>query len=684
MPTDLQTLLRYATLPDLTPELEDQRLTQIGRDVVRWTTIDDASRADWLERSQRAMDLALQVVEPKTFPWEGAAAIKYPLITVAALQFHARAYPAVVQGNKVVKGQVTGRDPQGQKAAQAERISQFMNYQLLEEMEEWDEQTDRLLLALPVEGCEFKKTFFDPALGRPVSEWIRPLDLIVHYRTKSLETCPRVTHRLWLHPQEIMERQLSGTWRDVGLNIGVTETEEEELQEFYEQHCLLDLDGDGYKEPYCVTVHKTSETVVRVKASYYPEGIWTRVGSDVLRLTEVPSETPIESVRIARIERSQYFTKFSFVPSPDGGFYDLGFGQLVGPLCETIDTSINQMIDAGTLGNLSGGFIREGVTIDGKRGSIRFELGEFKQVRTPQGMPLRDALYQMQFPGPSPVLFNLLSLLIQGAKDITGVQDILTGGPAQNETATTTMAKLEQGLKVFSAIYKRVYRGLKGEFKKLYRINGLYLQPEVYFRVLDDGSEGVVSLSDFQNDGTDVQPVADPSVSTTLQKVVKAEMVMALKGDPGINPDEANRRYLEAIEVPGADALIVSPEQRQPPPDPKMLDMELKMIQLKDQARKMQAEIELMRARSIEALASAEAKEAGAQLDHYALQLDVLKEVRNDGARGVEGVEAAPSNQGGAEAGQGVPAAMPSGFGGGDQPGLFIAPAGVPAGVPQG
>jgi chaperonin GroES len=694
-------LLRFASLPNLADELEENQLVQIGKDVVRWTTIDEDSNSDWYAASEHAMDLALQVVEEKDHPWEGASNVKYPLITVAALQFHARSYPAVVQGNQIVKAKTTGRDQDGQKAAQAERVAAYMNYQLIEEQPDWDEQMDKLLLALPIEGVEFKKTYFDPGLGRNCSEWIRPQDFIVNAKTKSLDTCPRQTHRLYFYPQEIHERIALGVWSDVDLNIGATDTEDEVQQEFYEQHSLLDLDEDGYKEPYCITVHVDSGKVVRIKADFYPEDITFSIDrqpvpkeqlQQLFQAMQMGMVDP-ESVKVAKIDKITYFTKFSFIPSPDGSFYDIGFGQLVGPLSETINSTINQMIDAGTLANLSGGFVREGVSVSGRRGSVLFSMGEFKQIKVPGNTPIAEALYQMRFDGPSAVLFNLLGFLVQGVKDITGVQDIFTGGQEQNETATTTMARIEQGSKVFSAIYKRVYRSLTQEFHKIFRLNGIYLQPETYFRVLDDDSQGVVTLQDFRDDGTNVKPVSDPTVSTTMQKVAKAEALMALKGDPGINADEINRRFLEAIEVPNYEALIVPEDKRQAPPDPKVLELELKSIELENENKERMAQIRLLHAKAIEAIASAEAKEAGTQLDAYRAQLDAImaivdakqqREAMNGQGR-TEGMEGRPGDQGGAEAPPSLPSGMPIGIGGIDQPGTpGLGGGGMPVELPQG
>jgi chaperonin GroES len=675
----IKTLLKYIDATNIADEFDDDKLIKLGRDVVRLTVQDDGSRSEWLARSEKAMDAALQVTKEKTFPWPNASNVKYPLITTAALQFHARAYPAIVQGNKIVKPKIIGADKDGAKAQQGQRVSDFMNYQLLEEQEEWEEEMDRLLLALPIEGCEFKKSYYDPALGHNVSEWVRPIDFIVDYKTKSLSTCPRMTHRLWFYPQQILEKQRSGLWSDVDLNISVTDDEEDVLQEFYEQHCLIDLDDDGYKEPYCVTVHKESEKVVRVKAAFNADDIRVTKNGQTVKLVDVPEVLQVvgsdRGTKISKIERTDYFTKYSFIPSPDGGFYDIGFGQLCGPLSNSVDTTINQMLDAGTLSNLQSGFVRDGVSINQKRGPVKFTMGEFLPIKLPASVPINQAIYQMQFPGPSAVLFNLLGFLVEAVKDITSVQDIFTGGQQQNETATTTMARVEQGLKVFTAIYKRIHRCLKKELKILFKLNGKYLQPETYFRVLDTDKPGVVTLQDFRNDGTDVQPVSDPEISTTMQKIAKAEALGMLRGDPGINQDEINSRFLDALEIPNKEALIVAPEKRpQPGPDPKLIELEMKATRLSEESPKMIAETIKTYAEAIRAIADAEAKEAGTQLDQYKSWLDQSMQafkVSNEQGR-AGGMEGAPGNQGSngppPEVPGGLPGAMP-GSNGPMQPG---------------
>lgn len=653
-------LLRFADMPNLCGEIEKNELTQIGRDVVELTELDESSRADWMKKSEYAMEAALQAVKEKTEPWPGASNIKHPGITVAALQFHARTYPVIVQSDNVVKAKVTGRDNEGLKAEQAKRISQHMNYQLLDENEDWDEDMDKMLLALPIEGVAFKKTYYNPETGKNVSEWVRPKDFIVDNGTKSLAECPRMTHRLEYHPYQIDNFFRSGTWHEAELHIDTEDKDREVKQTFFEQHVYLDLDGDDYKEPYIVTVHKESQAVVRVRAGFYKENIkvtyagktqplqvlmafFTEMGAK--SIDDIPVEV-MEEIEVAGVERAQMFTKFGFIPSPDGSFYDIGIGQLAGPLNDAVDSILNQLIDAGTLANSAGGFVRDGVSVDGQRGPIQWIMGKFQRIKAPASQNLSDAIYQMKFPEPSLVLFNLLGFVSQMEKDVTGVQDVLLGGdvPA-NQSPTTHIAQIEQGMKVFSAIYKRIYRSLKQEFRKIYKLNGRYLRPEQYFMVLDTQEVEKIGLADYQNDGTDVQPVADPKAATTILAMAKAQALLVLKGDPGVSADEVNKFYIETLDVPAPDSFIVPPEERQQGPDPKLL---LEVMSAADKHVKTQAEIVKLYAEAIQKLADAEAKEAGAQIDIYTAQVQGLRQIIDGFNQGREGSMAGPAgNQGG-------------------------------------
>lgn len=657
-------------------ELDEERLIKLGDDVVRLAELDDNSRQDWLKKSEIAMELALQVTKEKSTPWKNASNVKYPLITTAAIQFHARAYPAIVQGSSVVKAQVTGFDPDGRKSESAKRISTHMSWQLLEENDDWEPDTDRMLLALAIEGCEFKKTFFSRERGHNISEWVRPKDLIVHEKTKSLHTCPRITHRLYFYPHEIDARVRAGVWLDADLNIPPNEYEEEVQQEFFEQHTFLDLDDDGFKEPYIVTVHRESRRPVRVVAGFYKEDIEVEFQgkrgslgefSEALLDHGLPEEQAVElmaQARVLAVPRVQMFTKFGLIPPPDGSFYDIGFGQLVGPLSDSVDTMLNQLIDAGTLANTQAGFAAQGVSIDNQRGPIEWERGKFKTIKIPTGKSINDCIFQLKFPDPSLVLFNVLGTLIQSAKDVTSVQDIMSGAaPNQEEKATTTMIRIEQGMKVFSAIYKRIYRSLKYEFRKLYKLNARYLEDRQYYRVLDTGEQQNVFKYDYQGDGTDVQPVADPQLATTLLAMAKNQQLMPLTQFPEINREDILRRYVHSLDVPNPDSCFLPPEARQQPPDPKLIELQLKaqIAASEHSARVAKAHRDF--ADAVKKMAEAESIEEGQQLQQYVEMTKLaLQAMANDQGRQT-GMGGVPGNQASIGPAQENPVPIPAGIG---------------------
>lgn len=579
--------------------LDEDELRRIGADVVRDFNIDIESRkrAGWDRRNEMAMKRAMQVQEAKDTPWPGAANIKYPLLTVASIQFQARAYPAIVDGTNLVKGRVLGPDngipavnpqtgqpvvqmgPDGQpipvfaaqpgdKRARADRIAQHMTWQLLYKMQDWEEDTDRMFLMLPILGCTIRKSYYDALMQSNVSIMVPPEDFVVNYWTRSLKTAPRFTHVLRYYPYEVRERVMSGIWLDVTGNPSYddnkTSTDDESApSRFYEQHRLIDLDGDGCPEPYVVITNDEGD-VARISPCFGPEDI------KVANVEEGGQKVQ----RVLRIDRNEYFTKYGFIPAPDGSFYDIGFGHLTGSINDTIDTILNQLIDAASLSNSQGGFIGSGVKP--KSGNLRFRLGEWKVVDNIGGA-LRDNIMPLQLPGPSPVLFQLLGMLIEAAKDITSVQDIMTGGPSTAQTATTTMAQVEQGMKAFTAIFKRIHRAFGQELRILFRLNRDHLEDEEYFALSDNPQ--AVMRKDYEDKDLDVIPVSDPAMSSDMQKMARADYLNSFTGNPFVNQQEITRRRLEAGNVADIKAIMDVPA---PGPDPKML-----IDQMKNELEKM-------------------------------------------------------------------------------------------------
>lgn len=553
-------LQRLASMDNAAEAFKPEELAVLGSRVVREYQIDKTSRTEWEQTAARAMDLAKQKKASKSTPWDGASNVKYPMLTTAALQFAARAYPAIVDGPRIVKCAVAGRDPQGMKAAMADRVSQHMSYQLLYELPEWEADMDTALHQIPIVGCAFKKVYPDGTSQAGFrSDLISAFKFVVNQSTKSLETTPRATHVFELYPHEIGERIRAGRFVDFDVKSGGNGSEDEDApHEFFEQHRYWDADGDGIDEPWIVTVHKKLEKVVRITPCF-----------DVDKIELDPMRG-----RIIRIPRRKYFVKIPFLPDPEGGFYDIGFGKLLEALNDVIDTTLNQMMDAATLQNSGGGFAAAGVNLGKSR--IKFKLGEYQTVPS-AGQDIRQALYTPDFNGPSPVLFQLLSLMIEAGKDIASIKDILTGETPNNQTATSTMAAIEQGLKVFTAIYKRVFRALKEEYKLIYEINRAALDQPKYIALLDEPVE--VTQADYHDD-LDVMPVADPNTVTDMQRMAKAQFLMeqVAAGNPHINPLEATRRALEAARIERIEDVLVS---QPPPPDPLQIEGAKTEVELK-------------------------------------------------------------------------------------------------------
>ena len=603
--------------------LSDDVLSKLGTDVVYGYDVDKASRSKWEKVTEDGLKLAMQETQEKSDPWPGCANVKHPLVAIASIQFAARAYPEIVKGTDVVKARIVGDDPDGKKEERAKRVSQHMSWQLTEQMPEWDEDTDKLLHALPVVGMCYRKTYRDPILGRNKSEFRSALHVVVNNGVRDLETCRRITDEVYLYKNEVIERERAGIFIDKISDLFEGDPQEKPQDLFLEQHFWADLDGDGYEEPYVVTVHHATAKVARIVANYDEEGI---------------TESSQRRNEVARIEPVSYFTKFAFIPSPDGSFHDIGFAQLLGPLNEVMNTLVNQLLDAGSLANQQCGFVAKGIRWQG--GKMVFKRGEWKQVDV-SGGTLKDNVVPLPIKEPSTVLFQLLGWLNDAANRLASVSETMTGDtPGQNVPATTVLAMIEQGLKVFTAVYKRVYRGLKKEYAKLYRLNRMHMNQTEYFRVLD--SQSAVYKADYDAMGLDIVPVADPTISSEAQRLARARAELeTIERNPSLaGRAEILRRYYEALQTPNVDKILPPEEIKQiteakPPPNPALIKLEADMLKAKSDAElamakfelereKAFSEIELAKSNAILAIAKAEALELGQQFEQYKQQVDTL------------------------------------------------------------
>lgn len=560
---------------DISGDLTDSQLSKLGSDVVEDYERDNSARSEWMTQAKAALDHAAQEksaeTEAKTFPFEGASSVNYPILTVAALQFAARAYPAIIKGDEAVNVKVLGiqqlpeepplppnMPPEQQQALQAQvqqliqqiqmrrqakerratRVKEYMNDQLFYDGDDWEGDTDVLLHTIPVLGCAFRKRWFDPVVRKNRSAFISPLNLVVPQSAKNLASTPRITEEIPdVYPYQIKARQRSGQYREV--EILTVEEDSQAPRMLLEQHRLEDLDGDGLEEPYIVTVDQETRHVLRVEAAYSSADIQAHAG------------------KVVAIKRQQFYIKYPFFPDPKGRFYDIGFGQLLKNITAALDTSINQLLDAGKAQNAGGGFIAAGLRLQnaGQTNVIRWKPGEYKVVNA-SGQTLQQAIYERTTPAPSPVLFQLLGLLMDASKDIASIKDVITGEAPPNQTATATMALIEQGLQVFTAIYKRVFRALKQEFALLFESIGKYGDQADYAKTVDSQEADI--RKDFAADDMDIRPISDPTAVTHMQALSKAQFLGQFLGK-GLNDGEIYRRMFAAANIDDVDMIMKGP-----------------------------------------------------------------------------------------------------------------------------
>lgn len=659
-------------------EEEVKYLGSLGSQVVSEYKEDCQSRSQWEIRQADSLKLALQVVEGKSFPWQNASNVKFPIVTIAAMQFHARAYPALIDSPNVVKAFVVGEDPTGVESARGERIAAHMNYQIFVEDESWEEQQDKAYLVLPIAGCVFKKTFFDTVKGINRSVMVLPTDLVVDYWTKDLQSAERITHVLKWNKNTLIEKIRSGIFLEVELTdpqapqatvFDVARDNAQGIQDgatinrqysILEQHRYIDLDGDGYKEPYICFVREDTRQILRIVALYFDQKDVHRVNDGAIGRfeallqkeeykdqaeqinSEIEKLKSAKDNKIVRIEPMTYFTKIPFIPSPDGGFYDIGYGTLLGPLNSSVDSIINQLIDAGTMANTAGGFLGRGVKI--KKGTSAFNPFEWKPIDS-TGDDLRKNIFPLPVREPSNVSFQLLSLLINYTERISGSVDIMVGqNPGQNTPAETSRTMVEQGSKIFSGIYKRVYRALREELKLMYRLNELYMEDNVNYMNLSSGKGALINQQDYIKGNIHIVPEADPNMATDGAKIQQAMFLkQSAMSVPGYNLYEVEKRSLKAHKIKGIDQIYPDPKGPNAVPPPPNIKMEIEKLKAQGKQQhiqvtlmiakaKLMSEVELNQAKvqkleadAIKALAEAGGVDVSHQIEIVKTQIEAAK-----------------------------------------------------------
>ena len=545
----------YANLAEFLPE---EVLAPLASDLNSKYMDYSASRKDWAQTYTQGLDLLGFKYDNRTEPFSGASGATHPVLAEAVTQFQALAYKELLPADGPVRTQILGV-PTPEKTDQAGRVKDFMNYEIMEKMKEYEPEFDQMLFNLPLAGSAFKKVYYDDIEQRAVSKFVPADDLIVPYTATSLDDAEAIIHRVKISENELRKQQVSGFYRDVDVGKpsdketdvekkereleGISRTRDEDVFTLLECHVDLDLEGfedvnqetgepSGIKIPYIVTLVEGSHEILSVRRNY-------EIGD--------PKKTKI-----------QYFVHFKFLPGL--GFYGFGLIHMIGGLSRTATTALRQLLDAGTLSNLPAGFKMRGIRIRDDSQSI--QPGEFRDVDAPGGN-LRDSFMMLPFKEPSQTLLSLMGIVVNAGQRFASIADLQVGDGNQQAAVGTTVALLERGSRTMSAIHKRIYSALKNEFKILARVFKLYLPPEYPYDVV--GGQRTIKQSDF-DDRVDIVPVADPNIFSQTQRIslAQTELQLATSNPQMHNMYAVYRNMYEALGVKNIDQVLVKPMPPQP------------------------------------------------------------------------------------------------------------------------
>ncbi len=543
--------------------LDDDILDGIAMELTAGIEKDKSSREDWEKTYTDGLKyLGMKFDQERSEPFEGASGVIHPLLGEAVTNFQAQAYKELLPSNGPVKTQVVGKYDVVVEE-QAQRVSDFMNYQITHVMEEFDEELDQMLFYLPLAGSAFKKIYYDEALGRAVSKFIAPEDLIVPYFSTDLESCPRITNVVKMPENEVKKLQAMGFYKKVKVDYADNDENsqvEEEINELsgiepsydtgevsilYEVHCNLEISGfedmddqgemTGVKLPYIVTLDSSSNNILSIYRNYEQ--------NDPLR------------------KKIEYFVHFKFLPGL--GFYGFGLTHMIGGLSKASTSILRQLIDAGTLANLPAGFKTRGIRIRDEDTPI--QPGEFRDVDAPGGS-LRESIQPLPFKEPSGTLLNLLGILVNAGQRFASISEINVGQGNPNAPVGTTLALLERSTKVLSAIHKRLHNSQKKEFKILSNVFKEYLPEEYPYNVANANNS--IKLTDF-DDRVDIFPVSNPDIFSQSQRIAMAqEMMQLVQSNPEVHGAsgvyESYKRMYAAIGVDNIEQILVPPPQTEP------------------------------------------------------------------------------------------------------------------------
>ena len=541
----------YANLAE---NMDDNELGIISSDLVADFENDKSSRDEWATTYTKGLDLLGVKFQERTRPFRGASSVTHPLLAEAVTQFSSTAFKEMMPSDGPVRTRVIGKEDV-EVYQQAQRVKEFMNYQITNVMEEYTPELDQMLFYLPLSGSTFKKVYYDGQLGRAVSKFIPAEDLIVPYSASDLDSCERITHVVKLTENDVRKKQVAGFYRDIDINPappetstystgniqstisnldGIQQTGDSYIVTLLEMHVDLDLEGyedvdssgepTGIKLPYIVTIDETSGKVLAIRRNY-------EEGDELYK-------------------KKQYFVHFKFLPGL--GFYGFGLIHLIGGLSRTATQALRQLIDAGTLANLPAGFKTRGLRIADNDEPL--QPGEFRDVDAPSGA-IREGLLPLPYKEPSQTLFSLLGFVVQAGQRFAQIADMQVGDANQEAPVGTTIALLERGSRIMSTIHKRMYYSMQKEFKLLANVIQTYLPEEYPYAVV--GGDRAIKQTDF-DERVDIIPVADPNIFSMAQRIqlAQTQLQLATSAPQLHNVKEAYIRMYEALGVSDIDKIM--------------------------------------------------------------------------------------------------------------------------------
>jgi len=542
---------------NLAEVLDDATLDPLGSKLTSDYMDYRSSRKDWEDTYRNGLDLLGFKYERRTEPFRGASGVTHPVLSEAVTQFQAQAYKELLPADGPVRTQILGLETPA-KQDQANRVKDFMNYQIMDQMKEYEPEFDQMLFYLPLSGSTFKKVYYDELLGRAVSKFIPADDLVVPYSATNLDDAEAVVHVIKMSENDLRKQQVGGFYRDITLNPpqmssdeitkkeqeleGIKQNKQDDIYTLLECHVNLDLEGfedldsqgmpTGIKLPYVVTVEESSRKVLSIRRNY--------------------AENDIKK------NKTNYFVHFKFLPGL--GFYGFGLIHMIGGLSRTATSALRQLLDAGTLANLPAGFKSRGIRV--RDDAQPLQPGEFRDVDAPGGN-IRDQFMTLPFKEPSAVLLQLLGVVVGAGQRFAAIADMQVGDMNQQAAVGTTVALLERGSRVMSAVHKRLYVGLKQEFKLLAQVFKTYLPKEYPYDVV--GGQRQIKLTDF-DDRVDILPIADPNIFSQTQRISLAQTQLQLaQSNPQIhNLYQAYRSMYEAVGVKNINAILPPPQQPMP------------------------------------------------------------------------------------------------------------------------